>query len=79
MPLEASYSVKSTRSPIVYPVCQCTHVPTNILHVVTSQWHHDVLSVALPRLLEKHLEDFALDVVRELGTRITSEQVQSQI
>lgn len=64
-----------TRSPIVYPVCQCTYVLTNILHVVTSQWHHDVLSVALPRLLEEHLEDFALYVVGELGTHVTSAQV----
>ena len=62
----------SGRSPVIYPVCQCTYVPTNILHVVASHGHDNVLFVALPRLLQEHLEDLALYVVWELGTRVAS-------
>ena len=50
-------------SPVINPVCQCTYVPTNILHVVASHGHDNVLFVALPRLLQEHLEDLALYVV----------------
>lgn len=58
--------------PLLDPGLDAVNVGLHLVRVVALELHHNLLAVRVPRLLQEHLHDLAVEVLLQLGLGVVS-------